>query len=158
LDLKAIPCGKNVGVTQPAENEQSFNTNEGSSESIAEAFVQAYSGADVDAIGGLYADRVGHTDSGVISNAAIMKQAKEYFARWPVRQWSLVGPVKAASLGPSRQKITFSASYDASDPQTNKHASGIAKETLILAPDSSGAMKIVSQKEQLTKRNGSHSD
>jgi hypothetical protein len=94
----------------------------------------------------------------VISNAAVRAQAKEYFARWPVRHWSLVGTANTVSLGTSKKKVIFSATYDASDPQTNKHASGIAKETLILATDASGAMKIVSQKEQTSKRNSSSSD
>ncbi len=150
---------KKVVVTRPsvqaAQNEQSFNKSEVTPESIAEAFVQAYSGADVDALAGLYGDRVDYTNSGVISNADVRAQAKEYFARWPVRQWSLAGPVKTTSMGPSRQKVIFSASYDASDPRTNKHASGIAQETLILASDKSGAMKIVSQREQTSKRGSS---
>ena len=145
---------KNV-ATQPniqaIQNEQSFNKSEVSPESIAEAFVQAYSGMDVDALANLYADRVDHTNSGVISNAAVRAQAEKYFTRWPERQWSLVGPVKTISLGATKHKVIFSASYDASDPQTNKHASGIAKETLIVATDPSGAMKIVSQKEQISK-------
>jgi tetratricopeptide (TPR) repeat protein len=139
-------------------HEQSFNKSEVSPESIASAFVQAYSGTDVDALASLYADRVDHTNSGVISNAAVRAQAKEYFARWPVRQWSLVGPVKTISLGATKQKVIFSASYDASDPQTNKHASGIAQETLILASDTRGAIKIVSQKEQTSKGNRSQSN
>jgi tetratricopeptide (TPR) repeat protein len=139
-------------------HEQSFNKSEVTPESIAEAFVQAHSGANVDAVAALYADRVDHTNSGVISNAAVRAQAKEYFARWPVRQWSLVGPVNTISLGATKQKVIFSATYDVSDPQTNKHTSGIAKETLILATDASGAMKIVSQKEQISKHNNSHSD
>ncbi len=154
------PGAKKVAVTQPsiqaAQNEQSSNQNKGevSPESIAEAFVQAYSGTDVDAVAALYADRVDYTNSGVISNAALRKQAEEYFERWPVRHWSLAGPVTTTSIGPSRQKVIFSASYDASNPQTNKHASGIAQETLILASDKSGAIQIASQKEQ-TSKNGS---
>jgi hypothetical protein len=60
-------------------------------------------------------------------------------------------------MGPSRQKMIFSASYDASDPQTNRHASGIAQETLILASDKSGAIKIVSHKEQTSKRSSGQS-
>jgi len=62
--------------------------------------------------------------------------------------------VQTTSMGPSRQKIIFSASYDASDRQTNKHTSGIAQEILILAHDKTGAMKIVSQKEQTSKQSG----
>lgn len=158
---KAEAAAKKFAITQPtaqaAQNEQSSNKDEVTPESIAEAFVQAYSGANVDALASLYADRVDHTNSGVISNAAVRAQAKEYFARWPVRQWSLVGPVKTISLGATKQKVIFSASYDASDPQTNKHASGIAQETLILASDKSGAIKIVSQKEQTSKRSSGQS-
>ncbi len=149
-------------LTQPsiqaAQNEESFNNSDATPESIAEVFVRAYSGTDVDALAGLYADRVDYTNSRLISNAAVRTQAQEYFARWPMRQWSLVGPVKAISLGATKQKIIFSASYDASNPQANKHASGIATETLIVAWDASGAMKIVSQKEQTSKRNSSRSD
>ena len=144
---------------QAAQNEQSSNKNkdEVSPESIAAAFVQAYSGADVDALAGLYADRVDYTNSGVISNAAVRAQAEKYFTRWPVRQWSLVGTANTVSLGTSKKKVIFSATYDASDPQTNKRASGTATETLIVATDPSGAMKIVSQKEQTSKNSSGQS-
>ena len=104
---------KKVVATQPsiqaAQNEQSSNQNKGevSPESIAEAFVQAYSGTDVDAVAALYADRVDYTNSGVVSSAAVRKQAKEYFARWPVRHWSLIGTVNTVSLGHSKQKVIF---------------------------------------------------
>ena len=140
------------------KHEQLLNKSQITPQSIAEAFVQAYSGTDVDALAGLYSDRVDHTNSGVISNAAVRAQAKEYFARWPVRHWSLVGTVNTVSLGTSKKKVIFSATYDASDPKTNKHASGIAKETLILTTDASGALKIVSQKEQTSKKGSSQSD
>ena len=139
------------------KHEQSSNEGEATPESIAEAFVQAYSGADVDALAGLYADRIDYTSSGVISNAAVRAQVEKYFARWPVRRWSLVGPVNTVSLE-TKKKMIFSASYDVSNPQTNKHTSGTAKETLIMATDASGAMKIVSQKEQTSKKGSSQSD
>ena len=149
---------KNVATRpniQGAQNEASLNKSEVMPDSIASAFVQAYSGSDVNAVAGLYADRVDYTGGGVTSNAAVLAQAKEYFTRWPVRHWSLVGQVKTTSMGPYRQKVIFSASYDASNPQTNKHASGIAQETLIVARDKSGTIKIVSQKEQTSKRGSS---
>src|SRR5437016_12994975 len=111
---------------------------------------KAYSGADVDTVAGLYADRVDYTNSGVISKAAVRAEAPKYFARWPVRRWSLVGPLTTVSLG--TKKMIFSASYDVSNPQTSNQTSGIAQETLILATDASGVMKIVSQKEQTSKK------
>jgi tetratricopeptide (TPR) repeat protein len=143
---------------QAAQNEQSSNKGEVTPESVAEAFVEAYSGTDVDAVAGLYGDRIDYTNSGVIGRADIRKQAREYFARWPKRQWSLTGPVKTTSMGPSRQKVIFSASYDASNPKANIHASGVAQETLILATDQTGGIKIVSQKERTSKRDSSQPD
>ena len=145
---------KHAQAAAGPSHEQFSNNSKVTPESIAETFVQAYSGADVDAVAALYADRVDYTNSGVISNAAVRAQAKDYFARWPMRQWNLVGPVKTIPLG-TKKKMIFSASYDVSNPQSNKHASGIAKETLIVAADASGAFKIVSQKEQLSKRDPS---
>ena len=135
-------------------NEQSSGTpaSAPNGKSLAQQFVEAYSGNDADALAALYAERVDHTNDGVISNAAIKKQAQQYFARWPERQWSLVGSVSYIPIGSSREKIVFSANYDASDPQTKKHASGAAKETLIVAADRNGDLKIVSQKEQISKR------
>ncbi|HEY4271888.1 MAG TPA: tetratricopeptide repeat protein [Candidatus Udaeobacter sp.] len=153
VSAEVVDIPAQAGASQ--KHEQLLNKSQITPESIAEAFVQAYSAADVDAVADLYADRVDHTNSGVISNAAERAQAKEYFARWPVRHWSLLGTVNTVSLGATKQKVIFSASYDASDPQTNRHASGIAQETLILASDKSGAIKIVSQKEQTSKRGSS---
>lgn len=146
---------KKIIVTQPsrqaAQNEQSANKRGATPESISQAFVEAYSsGADVDAVAGLYAERVDYMSSGLISNAAVRAQVEEYFTRWPARHWSLVGQVKIIPLGATKQKVMFSANYDAKNLQTNKYASGIAIETLILAADASGAMKIASQKEQIT--------
>ena len=104
------------------KHEQLLNKSQITPQSIAEAFVQAYSGTDVDALAGLYSDRVDHTNSGVISNAAVRAQAKEYFARWPVRHWSLLGTVNTVSLGTSKKKVIFSATYDverSADKQTH---------------------------------------
>jgi tetratricopeptide (TPR) repeat protein len=147
-----LKSGGKAARLEARPNEQPSNTTAATPEGIADAFVQAYSGADVDPVANLYADRVDHANDGVITDAAIKKQAQEYFTRWPTRQWTLTGPVTTTSIGGPRRKIVFSASYDASDPQTNKHASGLAIETLIVASDASGAMKIVSQKEQTSKR------
>jgi tetratricopeptide (TPR) repeat protein len=125
--------------------------------SIPEKVVQGFSAPDVDALGSMYAGTVDYLDSGRISSAAVRNQLAEYFARWPVRQWEVVGPVKVESLGASVQQVVFSAKYDLSDPDSKRHASGIAKETLMIAPDSSGAMKIISHHETTKASSGSHS-
>src|SRR5205823_444104 len=78
----------------------------------------------------------------------VRSQLQEYFSKWPVRQWTITSPVKVQSLGASRQQVVFSAKYDLSDPDSHRHASGIAKETIVVAADSSGAMKIISHHEK----------
>jgi hypothetical protein len=115
---------------------------------IAEKVVQAFSDGDVETLGALYADTVDYYDSGRISSADVRSQLQEYFSKWPVRQWTITSPVKVQSLGASRQQVVFSAKYDLSDPDSHRHASGIAKETIVVAADSSGAMKIISHHEK----------
>jgi hypothetical protein len=116
---------------------------------IAQTIVQAYTSGDLATFSSLYADTVNYRKKRT-SNADIQRQLSEYFAKWPVRQWSLAGPVKVTQVGPSAQKVVFSAQYDLSDPDTNRHASGIAKETLIVKDDGTGAMKITSDQEEIT--------
>jgi len=115
---------------------------------IAEQMAQALSSGDIDALGSLYGDSVDYLDGGRITSDAVRTQLQQYFARWPERQWAITGPARVTSLGASRKQITFTASYDVSDSQSGRHSSGTAKETLILAPDATGAMKIVSQREK----------
>ena len=109
---------------------------------IAEQMAQALSNGDIDALGLLYADNVDYLDNGRISGDAVRTQLQQYFARWPVRQWTITSPVKVQSLGASRRQVVFSAKYDLSDPDSHRQASGIAKETLMIAPDSSGAPRL----------------
>ena len=42
-----------------------------------------------------------------------------------------------------------------SNPETSRHTAGIAKETLIVAPDGTGEMKIVSHRETTGAESGS---
>ena len=146
------PEGKVVGRSR-SERESSSSvggSSAGNSDAsgIAERVVQAFSDGDVETLGALYADTVDYYDSGRISSDAVRSQLQEYFVRWPVRQWTITTPVKVKSLGASVQQVTFSATYEVSNPQTGRHVNGTAKETLMLAADPSGAMKIISHHEQ----------
>jgi hypothetical protein len=125
-----------------------------SASGIAESLVQALSGGEVEAVSSLYADTVDYMNSGRITSDAVRSQLQEYFARWPVRQWTMLSPAKVESRGASGQKVIFLAHYDVSDPQTGRHSSGTAEETLMLAPDSTGAMKIISERQE-TRKDGS---
>jgi len=121
---------------------------------VAEQIAQGFSNGDIETLVSLYGEAVDYLDSGTVSSATVRSQLLEYFERWPVRQWTITGPVRVTSLGASRKQVTFTASYDASDTQTGRHSSGTAKETLVLAADSSGAMKIISHHEQLNASRG----
>jgi hypothetical protein len=122
---------------------------------VAEAIVQAFSNGDLNAFQSMYSDTVDYLGSGSISSAAVQSQIAEYFQTWPVRRWEIVGPVKVDRIGPSAQRVVFSARYDVSNPETNRHKSGIATETLIVASDSNGAMKITSHHEKTGSGNAS---
>lgn len=124
---------------------------------IAARVVQAFSDGDVETLGALYADTVDYYDSGRISSAAVRSQLEQYFSKWPVRQWEIASPVKVESLGGSTQRVVFSARYDVSNPDTNRHTAGTAKETLVIASDTSGAMKIISHHEKTSSSNRSDS-
>src|SRR4029077_15270744 len=76
---------------------------------IAEQMAQALSSGDIDALGSLYGDSVDYLDSSRITSDAVRTQLHEYFARWPVRQWTITSPVKVKSMGGSMQQLTFSA-------------------------------------------------
>ena len=81
----------------------------------------AYSGPDLDALAGLYGDRVDYTNSGVSVTLTVRAQAKGIFralAGAPLEvgwnsQHSLIGTWQ-------RRKSFFRATYDASDPQTKQ--------------------------------------
>ena len=112
--------------------------------------VEAYSNGDVATFASLYADTVDYMGHRRTSNADVQRQLSQYFAKWPVRQWQLVGTVSVRPVGPSAQRVAFSAQYDLSNPNTNSHAAGIANETLILRDDGTGVMKITSHHEKIS--------
>jgi len=116
--------------------------------SVAKQVVQQLSHGDAESLGALYAESVDYMNKGSISNAAVRNQLRQFFERWPVRQWTITAPVKVESQDPLVQEVTFSVRYDLKNPQTGKHTSGIAEERLTVSADSSGAMKIISQHEQ----------
>ena len=117
--------------------------------------MQAFSDGDLATFASMYADTVDYMESGRTSNAGIQRQLSEYFTKWPVRQWSIVGPIKVEPAGPTAQRVIFSAQYDLSNSDTNRHAAGIAKETLIVKDDGTGVMKITSHHEKTSSSSGS---
>ena len=111
------------------------------------------SAGDISALASFYADQVDYQDKGVINNDAVKSEFQQYFARWPQTNWQLTGAVAVQPLGPSRYQITFPVSFDAANPSTNKHATGVARETMTLEQDGSGAWKIVRERQTITSRN-----
>jgi hypothetical protein len=122
---------------------------------IAGMVVEAYSNGDLATFASLYADTVDYMGHRQTSNADVQRQLSQYFAKWPVRQWQLVGAVRVVPVGPSAQRVAFSAQYDVSNPNTNRHAAGIANETLIVKDDGTGAMKITLHQEKVNSNGDS---
>ena len=135
-------------LSAPHAPGKSTSTGGNDGSSIAKQIVQQLSQGDAESLSALYAESVDYMNKGSISNAAVRNQLRQFFERWPVRQWTITAPVKVESQDPLVQEVTFSVRYDLKNPQTGKHTSGIAEERLTVSADSSGAMKIISQHEQ----------
>lgn len=155
----APPRSRDASKDSSSNRALNFSTssNNPDASGIAEKLVQAFSAGDVETFDSLYADTVDYYESDRISRAAVRSQLEEYFNKWPVRQWEIAGPVKVETLGGSVQRVVFSARYDLSNPDTNRHTAGTAKETLVIAADTSGAMKIISHHEKISSSNRSDS-
>ena len=123
---------------------------------IPARIVQAFSDGDLNAFDSMYADTVDYMESGQISSADVRSQIAEYFQKWPVRHWEVIGQGKVDQVGPSAQRVVFSARYDVSNPDTKRHTSGTAKETLVVSTDTSGLMKITSHHEKTTSGDSSN--
>ena len=97
-------------------------------------------------------------DKGVITNAGVQSEFQQYFARWPQASWQLTGAVAVQPLGASTCQITFSVSFEVVNPATNKRASGIVRETMVLEQDGRGVWKIVKERQTITSRNANERD
>ena len=120
--------------------------------------MQSFSDGDLDTLASF-----GTPIQSIISTAAASpaqtreRKYSEYFAKWPVRRWELVGHVKVELRRLVCQQVVLSARYDVSNPDTNRHTAGTAKETLVIVSDMSGAMKIISHHEKISGSNRSDS-
>jgi ketosteroid isomerase-like protein len=112
----------------------------------------AMSAGDINALASFYADQIDYQDKGVINNDAVRNEFQQYFARWPRTNWQLAGTVAVQPVGPSRYQISFPVSFDATNPSTNKHATGVARETMILIQNGSGAWRIVMERQTITSK------
>ncbi|MDQ6624214.1 MAG: hypothetical protein M3Y86_12130 [Verrucomicrobiota bacterium] len=144
---------KTSGAAVTRTEEKSVGASDASA--LPETIAQTLSDGNLETLNASYAETVDYLNSGRISSDEVQSQLQEYFERWPVRHWEVSGPVRNQSLGASVQQITFPARFDLSDPKTGRHASGQVKETLTLAADANGEMKIISQHEQITNQNSS---
>jgi ketosteroid isomerase-like protein len=117
---------------------------------FAENNARAMSGGDVNALTTYYANQVDYLDEGFVSSDVIRRGLEQYFARWPQTSWEVSGAVTVQSLTPSRYQITFPVSFEAVNPATHKRSAGVARETIVLERDDTGAWKIVRQRETVT--------
>jgi hypothetical protein len=124
---------------------------------FAMSTVSAMSAGNVSSLASYYGSQVDYQDKGIITNDAVQNEFQQYFARWPQTNWQLAGTVTVQPLGPSRYQITFPVSFDAANPATNKRATGSARQTMILEQDSSGAWKIVMERQTITSKKSDES-
>ncbi len=122
---------------------------------FAQANVSAMSAGDINSLTSQYGTEVDYLDKGLVNNDIVRNELQQYFVRWPQTNWRVAGPVTVRPTESSKYQLTFPASFEVTNPSANRRATGTAKETMVLAQDSTGAWKIVFQRETVTMSNRS---
>jgi hypothetical protein len=116
---------------------------------VAEREIDAISSQNIDTLVSFYADKVDLLDKGMVSKETVRNNLQQYFDRWPVTKWTLAGKVDVKPLSASRYQLAYPVTFEVSNPASNRRIVGTANETRIVAIDSAGAAKIVSQREKI---------
>jgi hypothetical protein len=144
----ATSTGANASEPPNVMNTTASLTNDAAS-AFAEKEIQAISARDIDVLVSLSADYVDLLDKGVVSRDSVRKNIRRYFDRWPIIKWKMTGPINVELLGASKYRLVFTVAFDVANPATNRRAVGTAKETRVIAADSAGTAKLVSQREKI---------
>jgi hypothetical protein len=116
---------------------------------VAEREIDAISSQNIDTLVSFYADKVDLLDKGMVSKETVRNNLQQYFDRWPITKWTLAGKVDVKPLSASRYQLAYPVTFEVSNPASNRRIVGTANETRIVAIDSAGAAKIVSQREKI---------
>jgi hypothetical protein len=118
---------------------------------VAEREIDAISNQNIDTLVSFYADKVDLLDKGMVSKETARNDLRLYFDRWPLTKWKLAGRIEVKPLSASRYQLAFPVTFEVSNPSSNRRIVGTANETRIVAIDSAGAAKIVSQREKIIR-------
>jgi hypothetical protein len=119
---------------------------------VAGREIDAISSQNIDTLVSFYADKVDLLDKGMVTKEAVRNNLQQYFDRWPITKWKLAGRVDVKPLSASRYQLAYPVTFEVTNPATNRRIVGTANETRIVAIDSAGAAKIVSQREKIIRR------
>jgi len=118
---------------------------------VAEREIDAISAQNLELLVSFYADHVDLLDKGIVSNQTVRDNLQQYFDRWPITKWKLAGRVDVKPLSAARYQLAYPVTFEVSNPASNRRIVGTANETRIVAIDSAGAAKIVSQREKIIR-------
>ncbi len=131
-------------VTPPSETDIQYGID------VIQKQVAAMSARDVDTLLSLYGDNVDYLDKGNVSSDVVRKELQAYFDKWPVVKWEVKSVIQSRLVGQSNYNVSFVVAFEVGNPVTKKRVAGTATETEMLAQDSSGGKKIISQHEKVT--------
>lgn len=137
------------GLTKPAFADSSGALDQELASVFVEKTVGGMSSGDINSLVALYGERVDYLDKGAINADAVRNEFQQYFDRWPQTSWRMTGSVSVQSMEGSRYKVMFPIVFEARNPATGKHASGNARETMVVAQDATNNWKIVYQRENI---------
>ena len=87
----------------------------------AERFIRAYLNAAEEPTpareASFYGDQVSYFDSGVVGRRFVEKDQRNYYRRWPIRRFTLLGSPEIVQAAPDRTALRFRIRYEVEGPQ-----------------------------------------
>ena len=121
-------------------------------EDLVSATLGAFEQRDLDAILSRYSEKVVYRDYGVVDRAFIRKDLEKYFARWPVTQVKLRGPIRVLDTRkPNEKRLVFSYDFHATAPNRNTWSAGTTSNEWWIWETPEG-LRVFGDKQKITKR------
>ncbi len=98
----------------------------------------------------VYAEHVDYNDKGIVTRRAVKKDKENYFSRWPIRKYTLKGPIPRSRANQGVQ-VEFVYGYEITDKTGNKNRQGEILSRLTLVPEKAGFI-IVSEKGEVFRK------
>ena len=92
-------------------------------EQFVKRYLQLNQDDSVSEIIKVYAEHVDYNDKGIVTRRAVKKDKENYFSRWPIRKFTLTGPIPRSRAKKGVQ-VEFVYGYEITDKTGDKNRQG----------------------------------